>query len=113
MNGVKSVASASGVSPTSTVSVATTDSLAANPVTRAVEARQSPNPSGAKMGEMADPMMASRLCDWSATMLRRTSKVCRNQMATLARKIIVNALVRKSLALSQARRSVVPALGMR
>ena len=46
-------------------------------------------------------------------MLRRTSKVCRNQMATLARKMIVNALVRKSFALSHARRSVVAALGIR
>ena len=110
---MKSVASAAGVSPTSTVSVATTDSFAAKPVTSAVEARQSPKPSGEKMGEMAEPMMASRLCDWSETMLSRTSKVCRNQMATLARKMIVNALVRKSFALSQARRSVVPALGMR
>ena len=53
------------------------------------------------------------LCDWSLTTLKRMSNVCRNQLATVAAKITVQALVTKPLALSHARRSVVEGLGMR
>ena len=41
------------------------------------------------------------------------SNVCRNQMTTLAAKMIVNARVMKSLALSHASMTVVLALGRR
>lgn len=49
--------------PNSTVSVETTLSFASSPVNKAVEARQSLKPSGAKMGEMNDPKTASMLSD--------------------------------------------------
>ena len=51
------------VAPKSTVSVEMTLSLAISPVTSAVEARQSPKPSGANTGAMMLPRPASRLCD--------------------------------------------------
>ena len=88
-------------------------SLAIRPQSSAVEARQSPKPSGANTGAIRPPMPASMLCDWSLTTLKRMSNVCRNQMATVAAKITVKALVTKPLALSHARRSVVEGLGMR
>ena len=62
---------------------------------------------------MRPPRLASILCDWSVTSLNRTSKVCKNQMATDAAKIMVNALVMKPFALSHASCRVVFALGMR
>ena len=108
------VDSAAGdVAPKSTVSVEMTLSLAMSPVTSAVEARQSPKPSGANTGAMMLPRPASRLCDWSATTLKRISNVCRNQMTTVAAKIMVKALVMKSLALSHASITVVLTLGRR
>ena len=87
--------------PMSTPSVDTTDSLAIKPEIRAVAARQSPKPSGAKMGAMSRPTAASRLSVLSATTFSRASKVCRNQMMHTAKKITVKALWRKSFAFSQ------------
>ena len=58
------VDSAAGeVAPKSTVRVEMTLSLAISPVTSAVDARQSPNPSGVSAGAMMLPRPASRLCD--------------------------------------------------
>ena len=54
---------AAEVVPRSTVSVEITLSLAMRPHTSAVDARQSPNPSGAKMGAIRPPSIASMLCD--------------------------------------------------
>ena len=87
--------------------------MAIRPQTRAQETRQSPKPSGAKTGARRPPSPARRDSDWSATTFRRMSKVCRNQMTTLAAKMMVNALVMKPLALSQASSSVVLGLGRR
>ncbi len=56
---------------------------------------------------MKPPTIASRLWDWSLTTFMRTSNVCRNHTATLATKMIVNALVTNPLALSHASMSVV------
>ena len=84
-----------------------------NPVSTAVAARQSPNPSGAKMGAKTVPMPASMLWVWSATTLKRTSKVCKNQMMIVATNTTVNAFFANSFALSQARRHTVPTLGRR
>ena len=53
------------------------------------------------------------LSDWSLTTLSWISKVCRNQMTTLAAKMIVKARVMKSLALSHASMTVVLADGRR
>ena len=57
-------------SPTfiSTARVLTTVSLAISPVTRAVAARQSPKPSGAKNGAITWPIAARMLSELSVTM---------------------------------------------
>ena len=81
-------------------SVATTLSFAMKPVIRAVEIRQSPNPSGVKTGAI-NPATAARILFWeSVTRFRCRSKVCKNQMTIVARKITVKALCRKSFAFS-------------
>ena len=49
--------------PSRTVRVETTLSFAMRPVTRAVDARQSEKPSGAKTGESSEPRAASMLAD--------------------------------------------------
>ena len=109
--GVNSAESPS--TPTRTVSVETTLSLATKPVTSAVDACQVPKPRGEKTGAMSPPSTASMLWEASETTSKRTSKVWRNQTIIVATKITENALVRKSLAFSQARRQVVLALGSR
>lgn len=86
--------------PVSTASVDTTASLAVKPVIRAVAARQSPKPRGLNMGAITIPSIASRLSELSEATLRRASKLCRNQMIIVAKNITVNALSRKSFALS-------------
>ena len=64
VNGENMVDSTAGdVAPKSTVRVEMTLSLAISPVTSAVEARQSPKPSGASSGAIMLPRPASRLCD--------------------------------------------------
>ena len=89
--GVNRVLSSAVLPPSRTVRVETTLSLAVKPVIRAVETRQSPKPSGANSGAIRLPIIASRLASAVAATLRRASKVCRNQMMTVATKIIVNA----------------------
>lgn len=86
--------------PNNTLSVDTTASFAVIPVTRAVEILQSANPSGLKIGASKWPSMARRLFALSVTTFNRLSNVCRNQIIIDARKIIVNALSKKSLAFS-------------
>ena len=100
VNGVNIVVRAAVSPPSSTVRVETTLSLAVKPVISAVETRQSPKPSGLKMGATQLPMSASRLVSGVAT-LRRVSKVCKNQISTVATKMMVNAFCKKSLAFSQ------------
>ena len=86
--------------PNNTLSVDTTASFAVIPVTRAVEILQSANPSGFKIGASKCPSMARRLFALSVTTFNRLSNVYRNQIIIDARKIIVNALSKKSLAFS-------------
>ena len=74
------------------------------PEIRDVTQRQSPKPRGAKRGASRRPTRASKLALLSVTTLRRGSKVCRNQMTIVARKITVKARCRKSRAFSQRRR---------
>lgn len=74
-----------------TVRVETTLSLAVKPVINAVEMRQSPKPRGLKMGVIRLPTKARRLESGVAATFRRVSNVCRNQITTVATKIIVKA----------------------
>ena len=86
--------------PVSTANVLTTASFAVKPVTNAVEARQSAKPNGPNMGATHSPNCASRLPELSATTFKRLSKVCKNHIIMVAKKITVKALVKKSFALS-------------
>ena len=99
--------------PVSTAMVLTTASLAVKPVMRAVEARQSEKPRGAKTGATTRPRPASILAEESATTLSRVSKDCKNQMMMVATKMTVKARVRKSLALSHTSRATLLGLGTR
>ena len=87
--------------PSSTVRVETTLSLAVKPVISAAETRQSPKPKGRNTGATQLPTSASRQesGDWAT--FRRASKVCINQMITVATKIMVKAFCKKSRAFSQ------------
>ena len=60
---------ATGLPPKSTVIVLTTLSFAVNPVIRAVDALQSPNPSGANIGAITPPINARILSLESDTIL--------------------------------------------
>ena len=95
------------------VRVLTTDSLAVKPVMRAVEARQSLKPSGEKTGAITEPIEARMLSALSATILRRQSKLCKNQMTIEAMKMMVKALCKKSLAFSHMWSSTLLASGRR
>ena len=101
VNGVNRVVSAAVSPPNSTVRVETTLSLAVKPVISAVETRQSPKPSGLKIGAIKLPMAASRLASGAAATFNRVSNVCRNQISTVATKMIVKAFCKKSRAFSQ------------
>ena len=57
--------------------------------------------------------MASRLCSLLVTTSSRVSKLCRNQMTMVARKITVKARSIKSFALSQSRSATLFTLGSR
>ena len=104
----KSAAAVSGViaarrfavSPNRIDKVDTTLSFAINPVMSAVEIRQSPNPRGANTGAISPAAAARRLSYESVTTFKCKSKVCKNQMIIVARKIMVNALCKKSFAFS-------------
>ena len=108
---VKSVDTADA--PSRICSVLTTDSFAMKPEISAVAQRQSAKPSGAKMGASQRPMMASRLCSLLVTTFSRASKLCRNQMTIVARKMTVNARSIKSFALSQSKSATLLRLGRR
>lgn len=75
-----------------TESVETTLSFAINPVIKAVDIRQSPNPIGRKIGATTLAAMARILSFESVTTFRWISKVCKNQITRVAIKITVNAL---------------------
>lgn len=99
-NGVRVLTSASGV-PKRTIIVDTTLSFAINPVIKAVETRQSPKPRGAKTGAI-NPAITERILSLeSLTTFKCRLKLCKNQIAIVARKIMVNAFCKKSFAFSQ------------
>ena len=62
--------------------------------------RQSPKPSGVKIGAMYPAISARMLSCESVTMFSFASKVCMNQMIIEAKKMIVNARCKKSFAVS-------------
>lgn len=93
--------------------VETTASFAVKPEISAVTMRQSPKPRGLKIGSINWPISASRLSALFATTFRRVSKVCKNQMMMVARKMMVNARSKKSRAFSQSSRATLFAEGMR
>ena len=99
--------------PVRTPSVLTTASFAVKPPISAVAARQSPNPNGIKRGAISFPIMASRLSPESVTTLNRVSNVCKNQISSVATKIIVKARCTKSFALSHIKSSTLLAEGNR
>ena len=80
------------VEPKRTVNVETTLSLAINPVISAVEIRQSPKPSGAKIGAIKPEITAKMLSSEDETMCKWISNDCINQITMVATKITVNAL---------------------
>ena len=72
--------------------VDTTLSFAITPVRTAVAILQSPKPNGANRGARY-PATTARILFWeSVTIFSRRSKVCKNQIRIVARKIMVNAL---------------------
>ena len=105
--------SKAAVFPNRIESVDTTLSFAINPVIRAVEILQSPYPIGLKIGAITLATIARILSLESVTMLRCVLNVCRNQITSVAMKITVNALCRKSFALSQRRCPTFFAPGIR
>ena len=78
----------------------TTLSFAVRPVIRAVDALQSPKPSGANIGANRLPSIASKLFSALSATLSRMSNVCRNHITIDAAKITVNAFWIKSFAFS-------------
>lgn len=78
--------------PTKTESVETTLSFAKKPEIRAVVILQSAKPIGLKIGEINPATMAKILVDESVATCIEGVKLCKNQIAIEARKIIVNAL---------------------
>ena len=99
--------------PVRTDSVLTTASFAVKPEISEVATRQSPKPSGRKTGAIQRPMSASRLAALSETTFSRVSKVCKNQMMMVARKMTVNARSRKSRAFSHRSRNTLFGEGSR
>ncbi len=91
------------VEPNKMVNVETTLSFAIKPQIREEETLQSPNPSGLKTGEINPAIPARILSLESVTTFSLKSKVCKNQITTVATKIIVKAFCRKSFAFSHKR----------
>ena len=89
--GVSNACSVAIEPPVSTLSVLTTLSLARNPPTSEVAMRQSPKPTGENTGATSEAMFPRILSDWSSTSCRCHEKLCRNQMARVARKMTVKA----------------------
>ena len=78
--GTDSAASTPSVPANRMFSVDTTLYFAINPVIKAVETRQSPKPSGAKIGAITPEIIARMLFCESLTICSCGLKVCRNQM---------------------------------
>ena len=91
VNGVNSVVSAAVSPPRRTVSVETTLSLAVKPVISAVKRASHKKPSGLNRGAIKLPMAASRLFVRRSSHVQAHVKVCRNQISTVATKIMVKA----------------------
>ena len=83
------------------------------PEISAVVQRQSAKPSGRNSGARSWPIMASRLSESAETTFSRASKLCRNQIATVARKMTENARCKKSFAFSHSSSATLFALGKR
>lgn len=77
--------------PVKTVKVLTTVSFAVSPVIKAVDALQSENPRGVKIGAISEPMDARMLSALSVTMFRDQSMLCKNQIAIDAINMMVKA----------------------
>ena len=101
------------VEPNRMVNVETTLSFAIKPHIRAEETLQSPKPRGLKTGAINPAIIAKILSLESVTTFSLKSKVCKNQMTTVATKIIVNAFWRKSFAFSHKRCTTFFAAGIR
>ena len=101
------------VEPNNTDTVDTTLSLAMNPAISDVVIRQSPNPCKLKIGAR-NPAIVARIesCD-DVTGFIVKSNVCKNHTTIDATKIIVNALCKKSLVLSQSKCPTFLAPGIR
>ena len=93
--------------------VDTTLSFARKPEISDTVMRQSPKPSGRKIGAIALAIAARMLAEESLTILRPKSKFCRNHTMMVPRVMIVKAFVRKSFAFSQSSCSTFFALGRR
>ena len=79
------------VLPNNTVREDTTLSFAKNQEIKAVTIRQSPNPTGRKIGA-SNPAAMARILFWeSDTIFSPMSKFCKNQITIVARKITVKA----------------------
>ena len=87
--------------------------MARKPAISAVAMRQSPRPSGAKTGAIQPDTMASMLCSGLSARAKVGLKLCRNQTAMVAMKMMLKARLKKSLVLSQMRRPTLLALGIR
>ncbi len=80
--------------------VETTLSFAIKPAARAVTIRQSLRSIGAKTGAIKPARMLNMLSFEFETILNLKSKVCKNQTIREAKKITVNARLKKSFAFS-------------
>lgn len=78
--------------PVNTANVLITVSLAVNPVISAVDMRQSEKPIGMNITLINRPIDAKILSALSATVFKRISKDCKNQIMIVAKKITVKAL---------------------
>ena len=85
----------SAAPPNRICSVLTTDSFAIKPEIREVAQRQSAKPNGANSGAIHRLMRATTLSALSATTFSLISKLWRNQITMVARKITVNARFKK------------------
>ena len=96
-----------------TSKVAMTLSLAMKPLIKAVTTCQLPSPMGRNTGAIQPATLANMLPSPFSTIVKWKSKVCRNQMTNVAKKMTVKARCTKSLVLSQSRWATFFALGRR
>ena len=95
-----SVACRFEIEPYNKDNVETTDSLAKKPVIRAVTLCQLPKPHGLNNGANIPAIFASIDSSGLVTIVRPNENLCKNHIMIVARKIIVKALCKKSLAFS-------------